>query len=202
MISDEQIKALTLFLKPRMGKKRFLHSVNVAYEARKLAKRYGADEDKAFVAGYLHDCAKELDTEKQRGLAERCELPPEAAELAAPPLLHAIAGAVAVREELHINDDDIYAAIRYHTTGAPEMTLLGQIIYLADLVSEDRDYKDVKRMRKIAYEDISEAMLEALKFSISDSIKKENSIMRCTWLAYNEYADKLRSTHSANSKKR
>lgn len=202
MISDEQIKVLTAFLKPRMGKKRFLHSANVAYEARKLAKRYGADEDKAFVAGYLHDCAKELDAAEQRRLAEKCSLAPEATELAAPPLLHAIAGAVAVKDELHINDDDIYAAIRYHTTGAPEMSLLGKIIYLADLVSEDRDYKDVKRMRKIAYEDIDEAMLEALKFSISDSIKKENSITRCTWLAYNEYADKLRSVHNSNSKKK
>ena len=199
MLTDGQIKTLTVFLKPRMGKKRFLHSVNVAYEARKLAKKYGVDEDKAFVAGYLHDCAKELEPEEQRRLAERCSLPPEAVELAAAPVLHAVAGAVLVREELGIEDDDIYAAIRYHTIGTPDMSPLGQIIYLADLVSADRDYKDVKKMRKIAYEDIDEAMLEALKFSISDSVRKGNSIAGATMLAYNEYADKLRT---ANPKKK
>lgn len=192
MLTEDQIKALTVFLKPRMGKKRFIHSVNVAYEATKLAKRYKADEDKAFVAGYLHDCAKELDVDHQRSLAEKSKLPPEPVELAAAPLLHAIAGAVTVNEELGIKDDDIFAAIRYHTIGAPDMSLLGQIIYLADLVSEDRDYKDVKRMRKLAYEDIDIAMLEALKFSISDSVKKGNSIAASTMLAYNQYASRSR----------
>lgn len=180
-----------------MSKKRYIHSVNVAYEAVKLARKYGADEDKAFIAGYLHDCAKELDTQEQRRLAEQSEFQTEAVELDTPPLLHSIAGAVVVKNELGIDDRDILEAIRYHTTGAPNLPPLAQIIYLADLISADRDYKDVKKMRKAAYESLDEAMLEALSFAISDDVKKGSYITRTTWAAYNEYIAK-----NKNSKKK
>lgn len=197
MLSERRVKELSAFLKPRMSKKRYIHSVNVAYEAVKLARKYGADEDKAFIAGYLHDCAKELDTQEQRRLAEQSEFQTEAVELDTPPLLHSIAGAVVVRNELGIDDRDILEAIRYHTTGAPDLPPLAQIIYLADLISADRDYKDVKKMRKAAYESLDEAMLEALSFAISDDVKKGSYITRTTWAAYNEYIAK-----NKNSKKK
>ncbi len=197
MLSERRVKELSAFLKPRMSKKRYIHSVNVAYEAVKLARKYGADEDKAFIAGYLHDCAKELDTQEQRRLAEQSEFQTEAVELDTPPLLHSIAGAVVVRNELGIDDRDILEAIRYHTTGAPDLPPLAQIIYLADLISADRDYKDVKKMRKAAYESLDEAMLEALSFAISDDVKKGSYITRTTWAAYNEYIVK-----NKNSKKK
>lgn len=197
MLSERRVKELSAFLKPRMSKKRYIHSVNVAYEAVKLARKYGADEDKAFIAGYLHDCAKELDTQEQRRLAEQSEFQTEAVELDTPPLLHSIAGAVVVKNELGIDDRDILEAIRYHTTGAPNLPPLAQIIYLADLISADRDYKDVKKMRKAAYESLDEAMLEALSFAISDDVKKGSYITRTTWAAYNEYIAK-----NKNSKKK
>lgn len=197
MLSERRVKELSAFLKPRMSKKRYIHSVNVAYEAVKLARKYGADEDKAFIAGYLHDCAKELDTQEQRRLAEQSEFQTEAVELDTPPLLHSIAGAVVVKNELGIDDRDILEAIRYHTTGAPDLPPLAQIIYLADLISADRDYKDVKKMRKAAYESLDEAMLEALSFAISDDVKKGSYITRTTWAAYNEYIAK-----NKNSKKK
>ena len=61
------------------------------------------------------------------------------------------------------------------------------IVYLADLISADRDYKDVGRMRKLADKSLERAMCEALRFSVSDSVSKGNSIPLSTMEAYNEY---------------
>lgn len=187
MLTENQIQGLSDFLKPRLSKKRFIHSVNVANEALRLAKKYGVDEDSAFIAGYLHDCAKELSQEEQKELMSRSDSPVDKVEETATPLFHAVAGAVMVKEQLGITDSGILTAIRYHTVAAPNMSGLSEVIYLADLISEDRDYKDVKRMRKIAYESLSDAMLEALRFSINDSVKKGNAIPTSTILAYNDY---------------
>lgn len=200
MLTEKQIQKLSDFIKPRMSKKRYTHSVNVANEAAKLAKKYGVDEDKAFVAGYLHDCAKELSQEKQLELMKRSRFPVDKIEFSAPPLYHAVAGAVVAGEEYGIDDEGILAAIRFHTIGSPSMSGLAEIIYLADLVSEDRDYKDVKRMRKIAYEGLNGAMLEALAFSITDSVKKGNSIPSATLMAYNHYIEKVKSTKGKEGK--
>lgn len=52
-------------IRERMGDYRFSHSVNVAKEAKKLAKHYGADENKAEIAGILHDITKEMPKEQQ-----------------------------------------------------------------------------------------------------------------------------------------
>ena len=72
------------------------------------------------------------------------------------------------------------------------MSKTEKIIYLADLVSQDREYKDVKRMRKIAFSDLHKAMFEALKFSIEDSSKKGNTIPFKTLSAYNQYAEMMK----------
>ena len=66
---------------------------------------------------------------------------------------------------------------------------LSQIVYLADLISADRDYKDVKKMRKYAEQSLEKAMFEALKFSIKDSVEKGNTIPVSTLEAYNDFAD-------------
>ena len=67
------------------------------------------------------------------------------------------------------------------------MSRLAVIIYMADLISADRDYKDVGRMRKLADKGLERAMCEALRFSIGDSVSKGNSIPPSTLEAYNEY---------------
>ncbi len=170
-----------------MSKKRYTHSLNVAMEAVRLADRYGADRDNAYVAGLLHDNAKELPIEQQRALVlgsarEVCEI-----EQHTPALFHAVAGAELAASDFHIENPDILSAIRYHTIARDGMSLLEQILYLADLISIDRDYKDVKRMRKLAFVDLDLAMYEALKFSVADSVARMNTIPPQTMAAYNQY---------------
>lgn len=190
------------YLKANLSKKRYNHSLNVADSAVELAKLYGEDEDKALIAGLLHDVAKELPSEKQREYVLKSSLDVDEVEKNAHPLFHAVAGAEIARLVFGIEDKDIILAIRYHTVAAGDMSRLAAIVYLADLISADRDYKDVKRMRKLAVGGLEKAMLEALKFSITDSVEKGNTIPVSTLEAYNRFlAETLKKEKNDKSKK-
>lgn len=172
----------------RLSKKRYQHSLNVAEEAGKLAEHYNyPDTEKAYIAGLLHDICKELPKEEQLAMVSASDMDVTDVELVTPPLFHAIAGARYSEQVLHIRDEDILNAIRYHTVGRAGMSRLEEIIYIADLISEDRNYKDVNKMRKYAYQSIEKAMLEALKFSITDVVGKGSMLPRHTTQAYNHY---------------
>ena len=174
------------YIKNNLSKKRYNHSLNVADAALKLADRYDGDKEKAYLAGLLHDVCKELPPEEQLALAKQSDLDVSEIELTAVPLFHAVAGSVFIQQRFGITDPEIIRAIRYHTVACGDMDKLSKIIYIADLISEDRDYKDVKKMRKVAEQGLDKAMLEALRFSITDSVAKGNTIPACTLDAYND----------------
>ena len=186
LIDEKSVQAYDLLLRKLLSKKRYVHSVSVAVEAVRLAEKYGADSEKAYVAGLLHDICKEMPLIKQKELVlsgfDVCKV-----ELNAQPLWHAIAGSVYARNNLGIKDDDIINAIRYHTAGRGSMSLLEQVVYLADLISADRDYKEVKKMRLLCFDDITLALVEALKFNISEQLLKGNAIPLKSVEAYNRY---------------
>ncbi|MCH5348473.1 MAG: bis(5'-nucleosyl)-tetraphosphatase (symmetrical) YqeK [Oscillospiraceae bacterium] len=172
----------------RLSKKRYQHSLNVAEEAGKLAEHYNyPDTEKAYIAGLLHDICKEIPKEEQLAMVSASDMDVTDVELVTPPLFHAIAGARYSEQVLNIDDEDILNAIRYHTVGRADMSRLEEIIYIADLISEDRNYKDVNKMRKYAYQSIEKAMLEALKFSITDVVGKGSMLPHHTIDAYNHY---------------
>ncbi|SDA16006.1 putative HD superfamily hydrolase of NAD metabolism [Ruminococcus sp. YE71] len=181
------------FLKANLSKKRYVHSLNVAAMSRELAELYGEDKERAYFAGLIHDIAKELPRERQFELASRCKIAVSQIELKSTPLLHAVAGAQLLMEEFGLTleeDRDILEAVRYHTVGAAGMSKLAQIVYLADLTSEDREYKDVKKYRKYAHTSLDKGMYEALRYSIADSALKGNTIPISTLEAYNEILSK------------
>lgn len=176
------------YLKENLSQKRYQHSLNVASECRKLAEKYGEDPDKAYFAGLLHDVCKELSGEKQKALVLESGFAVCREELETRSLWHAIAGAYFVKNVFGVEDIDIINSIRFHTVGRAGMTRLEEIVYLADLISVDRTYKDVDKMRKFVYNDLNEAMLEAFRFSIKSVIKKEGMIPLCTVEGYNFYS--------------
>ena len=98
-------------------------------------------------------------------LCEKYGIINDAAEVANPKLLHAKTGAAFARELFGI-EDDIYGAIRWHTTGKPDMTLLEKIIYLADFVEPTRDFPGVEELRELCFEDIDAAMAKGLEMSL------------------------------------
>lgn len=184
MIDKKDADRYKKYLRENLSKKRYQHSLNVAEEALKLAEKYSANKDKCFLAALLHDCCKEKSNEEQRRLAEKWYDVSEI-ELNSTPLLHAIAGAQFVCEYFDIQDMEVLNAIRRHTVAAADMSDIDKIIYLADLISEDRTYKDVKKMRRCCYSGLDAGMYEALQFSIGESLKKGNTIPNGTIDAYN-----------------
>lgn len=174
-------------LKLRLSKKRFTHSLNVAEESRKLALRWNADPQKAYLAGLLHDICKELAPEVQKALIQESKLSVTPEEAAVPALWHAIAGAVYAEKTLGIADKDFLNAIRYHTVARSGMTRLEEVVYMADLISADRTYDEIDAMRRLAYDNLDKAMLEALIFAIQDIVRKGSRLPLHTVEAYNQY---------------
>jgi nicotinate-nucleotide adenylyltransferase len=190
------------YLKEHLSAKRYNHSLNVAEECRKLAQKYGEDPDKAYFAGLLHDICKELPDNEQKALVEKSGFAVCREELETRSLWHAVAGAYFIKTEFGIQDIDILNSVRFHTVGRAGMSRLEEIVYLGDLISADRDYKDVDRMRKLSYSTLNGAMLEAFAFSIKSVVKKGGLVPICTAEGYNFYTRIQREEKNSSNMKR
>ncbi len=174
-------------IRERLSKKRFTHSMNVAEACYDLAERFGADKKRCYLAGLLHDIMKEDTPERQKQMTVESGLRPDPAEVDTPALWHAVAGAAYVRDRLGITDEEILTGIRFHTIGCAKMTALEKIVYLGDMISSERSYKDVDRFRKICRGDLDKAMAVALAYNIMDVCRKCGHIPHYTFEAYNYY---------------
>lgn len=181
-----------------MGDYRFNHSVNVAKEAKKLAKHYGADENKAEIAGILHDITKEMPKEQQLQIIIDSGIILDNVQLHAPMLWHGMSGSIVVRDELGIDDEDILNAIRYHTTGRAGMSLLEKVIFTADFTSEERTYSGVATMRKKSKKSLEEAMLYGYQFTFKDLSKRQLAIHPDEVACYNEIVLQISQTKGKN----
>lgn len=173
-------------LRARMGEKRYIHSCNVSDEAVRLAKKYGADEEKAKLAGLLHDVTKETPQPEQIAFMDAHEVPLTSLERQSPKLWHAISGSVFVRDIIGIDDEDVINAIRYHTSGRAGMSVLEKCIFIADFTSAERNYEDVDVMRTLCNKSLEEAMRYGLSFSISELAMKNAAIDPNAVACYNE----------------
>ena len=182
------VKDYEEIISKRMKSARFKHSKNVAKEAVRLAKKYGADVQKAEIAGILHDATKETPDDEQLALMEKAGFSVLEIKNSSRKLWHAISGSAFVQVELGINDEDIINAVRYHTTGRANMTVLEKVIFVADFISADRDYDGVERMRKIADKDLDEAVLEGMAFTVTDLAQRKIIIAPETFEGYNYMA--------------
>ena len=181
--TDEKIITL---IRSKLSADRFNHSLNVADSAKELAFSYGADADKAYTAGLLHDVMKNASEEEQLGVLSEAGIELMPVERENKKLWHAIAGAAYVKFVMGIDDRDIIRAVRYHTTGRSGMSLLERIVYLADYISADRNYNGVEDMRRLCKSDSDEAILYALTFGIPDLVSKGRVIHPDSIDLYNE----------------
>ena len=172
-------------IRPLLSEKRFLHSLNVAKSAASLADQYGTDREKAYTAGILHDIMKDTDGRKQLQIIENSGILFGTIDRAEPKLWHAKAGAAYARDQLGM-DEDIVAAIACHTTAKAGMTMLDKVLFLADFISEDRDYDGVEQMRAATARSMEEGMDVALSFSITDLVERRKAVHPDTLDAYNE----------------
>ena len=178
-------------IKGRLTEQRFIHSLNVADCAKELAIKFGADPEKAYTAGLVHDIMRYEPVEKMLQMIESDGQTLTESEKNITVTLHAIAGEVYLRKNLNVTDKEILSAVRWHTTGKEDMTLLEKIIYVADLTSEDREYPDILEVRAMAEESLDKTCLRGLSFTIEDNARKSRPIHIDTVKAYNYLAERI-----------
>lgn len=145
---------------------RFRHCRDVSQTAVRLAERWDADIEKSRLAGILHDCARSLKGEELLKTAKRYGMIPSQIELLQPALIHAPLGAIIAERRFGVADPQILQAIRRHTTGATQMTLLDKIIYLSDCIEPGRNFTGVRKIRDLAMDDLDAAVLSAYEHSL------------------------------------
>ncbi len=171
---------------PYLDAGRIAHVSGVESQAVSLAMRWGVDPDSAAVAGILHDITKAMGKEKQLKLCRKYGIMLDNAELAAPALLHARTGAALAKDIFGVSDE-ISEAIRWHTTGKPDMTVLEKIIYLADYTEPTRDFEGVQELRELSFEDLNKAMALGLRMSLEEIRARGKEPFRDTVDACNWY---------------
>ena len=182
-LSLEDLRCVALsMLDPR----RIPHVLGTEETAAALALRWGADEESARRAALLHDCTKKFEKELQLALCRQYGIEPDAAERREGKLLHAITGAAVAYADFGVSGE-VRDAIRWHTTGKADMTLLEKILYIADYMEPTRDFPGVERLRALAYEDLDAAVCLGCEMSIEEMAERglpvhPNTVKARDWL--------------------
>lgn len=157
------------------------HSVRVAVMAAERAAGLKIDERKAVAAALFHDCAKNLppDSPYLKGF-----VPPERVPA---PVFHQYAGAYVAERFFGVTDEEVLDAVRFHTSGKENMTPLGKLIFLSDMLEEGRDYEGVDELRVLFRKDkesLDECLKAALKATLEHLEKNGKEVYPLTRAAY------------------
>lgn len=173
-------------VKGAMSKKRFRHSLGVEKACIALAEKYHGNVTKASIAGLTHDYAKERSNEDFLNKINEKNLDKDLINWGNP-IWHGVVGSYFVKEELKVEDEEILSAIKKHTTGSKEMTLLEEILYVADYIEENRDFPGVDEARKIAFESLEAGVIFETKQTLKFLIEKNQGVYPKTLETYNYY---------------
>lgn len=175
------IEKIKLDLKSKLSESRYNHSLRVADYCEKLAKIYGEDEKKSYVAGLVHDCAKGLEDFYLKNIVNSDILKNSERDFY---LLHSIIGKEVAKDIYRINDKNILNAIEYHTTARPNMSLIEKIVFISDKIEPNRDYENVENLRKLADKDIDLAIIEFLEDSFEFRKSRKEVAHELSYEAY------------------
>ena len=173
-------------LKNRLSGRRYVHSAGVAASAYILAEKYGYNPKKAELAGWLHDCAKEMKLEEMQDVIEEQNLQVDEYMRSSRALLHGPAGSIMAKTVYGIKDRDIQNSIFFHTTGRPQMELLDKIIFLADYIEPSRDFPGINIIRRNAQKNLDAAVLSAYDATIRHLLDQKEYIYELTFLGRND----------------
>ena len=153
------IEAIKKKLKETLPEKTYLHTLRTVNMGMELCVGTTADRDIVFLAALLHDCAKKMTPSREQLL----QLDDFAGY---EKVIHAPLGAIIARQEYDVQEERVLDAVRYHTTGRPQMSLEEQIVFLADAIEDERDYPGVEQIRKKTKISIAEGVLESLRCTV------------------------------------
>ena len=162
-LSEEELEQVVVsLLKPN----RVAHVLGCRDMAVELAKRWGADVTDAARAGLLHDITKAIDGPLQLTLCSEYGTMLSDFSRRYPKTLHALTGSL-VADRIFGEKEAVVNAIRHHTTGKADMSLLEKIIYIADYVEPNRTIAGVDQLRHLAFTDLDAALKMGLQMTVS-----------------------------------
>ena len=173
-------------LRKALDAQRFAHTLGVEKTAREMARTFGEDEERAALAGLLHDCAKCMPLSQMQKAAR--DEPVDPVMWNSKALMHAVAGRCVARDLYNVKDEAVLDAIRWHTTGRAVMSNLAKIIYLADMGEPGRkSYPGLEMLRAVCREDLDLAMHMALRMSLDHVVEQGKTLHPDTLAALKEY---------------
>lgn len=176
-------------LKDHLDDKRYEHCLRVEATAIDLAKHYDADWQNAGIAGLLHDLMKQEDDEEMRDVIISENLDLDMLTFGSS-IWHGPIAATYVQKHLGIDDDEILRAIKFHTTGTNDMSLIEKIVYVADYIEPARDFEEANTTRELAYEDIDKAVGYQTRQELMYLVSNKVEIYPNTLFTYNKYSVK------------
>ena len=183
------------WLKNNLNEERYLHTLGTADCAKELAEKYGLDNEKAYLAGLLHDCAKCFSNEKLLEIIHK-NLHVEECEMLNYKTLHAPVSAFIAEKEFNVTDKEILSAIRWHTLGKLDMTDFEKIVFLADKIepnTRDKEYSEQIRSLLNKKNGLNKALLRCYKETIKSLVKRDLKICILTIEIYNKLQDILQN---------
>jgi len=189
--TNKEEKEIKKWLEENLSKERFSHCLGTAKCAQKLAKKYNLDEDKAYWAGLLHDCAKCFDKKRLLEIINN-NLDVNESEMLNHKTFHAPVSAYFAQNNFGVCDDEILSAIRWHTLGKHGMTDFEKIIFLADKIepnTRDKEYREKILEILKEHNGLNKALLKCYKETIKSLAKRELKICQLTIDIYNNLLD-------------
>ena len=175
---------------------RAAHTLRVAETAAARAVGLRIPERQAICAALFHDCAKNI--QKDSPWLENFVLQPEWGDVP-DAVWHQFAGAYLAEHAFGVKDEDVLNAIRFHTSGRADMSLLEKLIFLADMVEDGRDFAGVENLRAAFWENdktlpienrLDGCLRDALCRSVEYLKEKGAEVYPLTLQAYAYYKNK------------
>jgi predicted HD superfamily hydrolase involved in NAD metabolism len=150
------------------------HMKAVAAEAKRLARVHGVGEDRAMMAALTHDIARAMDPEEVLRLARELGLSPNEVEETAPILLHGPVAARLLVSRYGVDDEEVLAVARWHSTGRAGMSALEKVVFLADKVEPGKaaSRPDLEEVRRLAETDLDGALLRYLDLQLAEAVRQ------------------------------
>lgn len=174
----------------QMPERRWIHTLGVMSTSRTLAEKYGEDPERAELAAIIHDVAKFWAIDEQRQYIVQHQLDTDLLQYNKE-LWHAEIGSHVAWAQYGVEDQGIRDAIRYHTSGRADMSMLEKIVWLADYIEPNRDFPGVEEARRLAEQSMDEAILFGLNATIILLVEKHRIIYPGTLAARNSLIHKM-----------
>ncbi len=186
-------EAMEYTLKTRISRRRYEHSLRTAETAEGLAGRFSCDPDEAYIAGLLHDCARELPPEEILSLATEDGVDHVSEARQSIILLHGRAGAVIARRDFAVRNNGILDAIRTHVTGKPGMSLLSRVVFLADYLEPGRPWMKEEPVKDFIHLSLREMLQAVLEYTLRYLKSEGRKIAEDSILLYDEVSNGIRT---------